>query len=111
MHIDKYRTDDGGYEDEDGVYSKTAREFLLESVLGWCGCGRPDDALLFVRDALWRIDGHIPLELDTGPAYFVYYVLDEKGLTEHGVGVPGWLTDKGRKLLEDLNEWAEQEGS
>ena len=43
----------------------------------------------------------------SGAAYFVYYVLDEKELTEHGTSVPGWLTEKGLTLLQDLNEYLE----
>ena len=32
-------------------------------------------------------------------------LLDEKGLTEHGSCIPGWLTEKGKHLLDDLNEY------
>lgn len=34
----------------------------------------------------------------------MWYWLDNKGYTEHGGSVPGWLTEEGWKLLEDLEE-------
>lgn len=40
-----------------------------------------------------------------GLEYFVYYFLDNKGFTEHGGSVPGWLTDKGREFIEDVTEF------
>ncbi len=111
MHIDKYKVAEGGYADGDETYFATAREFLVESVLGWCGCGRPDDVLMFVRDVLRSILHRRKVIGWYGMEYFVYYVLEEKGLIEHGCGLPGWLTDKGQDLLDDLNEWAQQEGA
>lgn len=38
-----------------------------------------------------------------GAEYFFWYWADEKGLIEHGGSVPGWLTDKGRMVLELLH--------
>lgn len=48
---------------------------------------------------------------DQGTQYFLLYWLDHhaQDLTEHGGSVPGWLTKKGKDLLEALareeNDW------
>jgi hypothetical protein len=121
MHIDRYKKPDGSYEDPEGCHHEDAESFLQTYVLGFCGCGRPEDSLAYVRDVLQHIDNLKQLVLDKkqtyeewtaagkklfatdGAEYFAFYVMDTKGLTAHGGSVPGWLTDKGRKMLEDLN--------
>lgn len=116
MHIDKYFKDDGYY-DKDDCYYEDAESFLATGVLDFCGCGMPDAALEHVRDSLqlikdlystenynkWR-EKELDLFNNYGVAYFMYYFLDNKGLTEHGGQVPGWLTLEGEELLEDLIE-------
>ena len=129
MHLDEWKQKDGSYIDQNEVHHDNAQDFIM-AMLGFCGCGRPEDALKFLRDSLKSIDFHtvmitrslsegfgvsnieycqwkdlvMQLFCNEGIAYFTYYVLEEKGLTEHGVGVPGWLTKEGKYLLEDLNE-------
>lgn len=121
MHIDKYKRGDG-YEAPNGSFYECAEDFLQSHVLGFCNCGRPEESLRYVRDALQHIDNlkqlvwekkqtHEEWEADgkkvfanAGAEYFAYYVLSEKGFEEHGGSVPGWLTDKGRELLDDLNK-------
>lgn len=102
----------------------------IGSLMGFCVCGRPEDALLRARrimrvvanlkDLVWTQDlnGRHPAyeawkkqvqELfhgDLGAEYLAWYWLDDKGLTEHGGGVPGWLTDKGERILRDLDSLA-----
>jgi hypothetical protein len=115
MHIDKYFKDDGYYDGD--TYYEDAESFLATAILDFCGCGMPDAALEHVRDALqlikdlydtnkydeWR-EKELKLFNSDGPAYFMYYFLDNKELTEHGGQVPGWLTLEGEELLDDLNE-------
>lgn len=98
--------------------------------LGFCGCGIPDDCMLFVRDYLelmkkrsdenddlsttdtWmenskKMDDLIrehPRELE----YIFYYWLDDKRLTEHGGSVPGWIDGDGYEVLDKLNQWSEE---
>jgi hypothetical protein len=99
----------------------------LGDLLGFCACGAPDLALDYVRRVLknvkrikeegWESDDeawdvwwktvYLPSvdELfhgDKGAEYLVYYLLDAKGLLEHGGSVPGWLTDLGEAVLADL---------
>jgi hypothetical protein len=105
--------------------------------LGFCGCGRPDDALLYVRNVLRHVhslktDGWPLLEGigpkpawdewikghrergetlfhgDTGAEYLVYYLLADKGLLEHGGSLPGWLTPEGEAILAELEAHSAQ---
>lgn len=105
---------------------------VVMHILGYCGCGRPEDALVFIRDGLQLIDEKLDptaertweelyqdwnRRLDkhfgsAGARYFFFYWADKEGLTEHGGSVPGWLSGSGRDLLEDLNEaLSEKRGS
>lgn len=93
--------------------------------LDWCCCGRPENALAFMRDALriigesvdansldalgeytdrkskfFGIHGGDPRE---GMGWSYLYMLDAAGLIEHGGGVgSGWLTGKGKEVLAFL---------
>lgn len=94
---------------------------LIQHKLNWCGCGMPDQAQRMIMKALRHIN-NLQLLVNENKLsweewnadskllfgyweYVIYYILDEKGLTEHGSGVPGWLTDKGKELLEELEEF------
>jgi len=122
MNIDKFKEEDGSYTDEVGIYYEDAESFIATGILGFCGCGCPDDALYYVRDCLHHVneikekvwENKITFEehqangkkifSSVGAEYFAYYFLDNKELTEHGSSVPGWLTQKGIEVLEDINE-------
>lgn len=121
MFIDKFKKGNGYY-DQEGCYYEDAESFIATGILGFCGCGMPDDAVEYVRKALQLIDDLTQLVYeekltieqwkerekliftDYGAEYFMWYFLDNKKLTEHGVSVPGWLTEKGTELLSDLIE-------
>lgn len=100
------------YLDENGVSHRSKKSYLQTEIFRFCGCGDPDSAMLFVRDMLKLLEERkgwseeIKKELPTdGVYYFVLYMLDDKGLTEHGSSVGGsWLTDKGKEVLADI-EW------
>ena len=42
---------------------------------------------------------------DVGVEYFVLYQLDRAGYTEHGGGVPGWLTPRGIAFREAIGRY------
>lgn len=113
------------YEQEDGTYIKDGTSYddaesLLCDLLGFCGCGLPDEALKYVYNVLNVINTlHTEVHTDKityevwqkncnnimfneGIAYFTYYILDSKSLTEHGGSVPGWLTPLGIDILNML---------
>jgi hypothetical protein len=103
--------------DAEGISHRSVRDYIGIELLGFCGCGCPDAAVVYVRDALagikavkdsgwteeaWRArDAQYASE---GERYFVWYRLDDLGLTEHGGSVPGWLTEKGEDWLLALDE-------
>lgn len=83
--------------------------------LGFCGCGDPEAALEFLRDTLNLLNKEFDERWDgmqkrfpDGPMSWTYlYMLDDKGLTEHGSNIRGcWLTDKGKDILSALNAYS-----
>jgi hypothetical protein len=125
MVLEKFRKDDA-YE-KDGIHYNDLEELVGTGFLSFCGCGCPDEAMQYVLDGLeliaedspdsfkdheawnvwWqghraKLDAHFKTD---GARYFFWYWADKEELTEHGGSVPGWLTEKGRQLLEALREW------
>lgn len=114
-----------GYKDESGVWVLPNgdvceyEEAALISMLGLCVCGTPNSAIRYIRDALQLVhdfaEGGVTYEDwrqsvkslfgSQGAEYFMWYWLDEKGFTDHGGAVPGWLTDWGKGMLAYLNEY------
>jgi hypothetical protein len=129
MTIDRYLTESGEYMKDDVWYPDEESILIAEYNLGFCGCGLPEAALMFLLLNLEYIDFRMigpdsfkdkegsnahwakvnEIESDIYPQYgsnyFVWYYLDNKGLTEHGGSVPGWLSEKGKLLLSDLREF------
>lgn len=115
MNIDKFKTPDGDYLDAEGTTFDTAED-LLCNMVGYCGCGDPEAALKYLAKVLhyisirFNIDPTESEKLESllfpvpGSMWHTYYMLDDKELTEHGSSVPGWLTDKGREIMEDIQE-------
>lgn len=126
MNIDAgHLQPDGTYKADDGCVYDDAQAFIHSGILGFCGCGRPQDNLRYLRAVLRHIENAKKLDkhrlnsdawraalkdwravgsLLMGQAeWFTLYVLAKMDLTEHG-GSAGasWLTDTGAKLLEDL---------
>lgn len=114
LHVDKYYIGKDGeeYTDQNGITFDSAKDLIAIGILNFCGCGDQDSALIFIRDVLEilgsdythsRFDGFFP-EDKQGMKYFTLYMLDNLGLEEHGISTPGWLTDKGKEVLEDLQK-------
>jgi len=114
--LERLTAQENGYIDSEGVYHSTPQDFIC-SQLNFCGCGTPNAALRHVRDALREIRDWSAERKDwpehvarcraiygsDGAEYFMYYFLDHHELTEHGGAVPGWLSEKGKQLLVDLD--------
>jgi hypothetical protein len=96
----------------------TPKTFYFE-YLGWCACGNPEEALIFMQEVLAllnarHIDGgwkaiHKALleklgsELQPGLYWSYLYMLDAAGLIEHGFNISGsWLTEQGQTVLAML---------
>lgn len=78
---------------------------------GWCGCGLPEKVWHLLEGMLECLSRHATLEeqrkliSDEGARYWILYDLDRMKLSEHGGSVDGsWLTDKGREVLDALQE-------
>ena len=95
------------YLDQEFPYSEDPVDRINCDLLGFCGCGFPDDVLFYIKHILGIVKTGDYLKTpkqDTGQIYFAFYVLTVKGFLEHGSSVPGWLTAKGEDLLADLQE-------
>ena len=70
----------------------------------YCACGRPEVFLSYLRNYLRLVEiKDSAASKDVWAPY--WYFCDEKGFTEHGGSVLGaWLTDKGKEMLEKLDE-------
>ncbi len=113
--IDKLKKDERGgdeykYIDEKGCSHRSKKEYLQSIVLGFCGCGSPDDVMLYVRDYLVKQQGNEWGNYEDIPYMFLAYWASHNGFTEHGTTVRcSWLTDKGEELLADINWCVENE--
>lgn len=120
MYTDQFKQPQGNYKSPDGCSFDTAEDYLQIELMKFCGCGHPDYNLQYIRDVLlhvdrlkqevwekitpydsWNADGK-KLFTSDGQEYFTYYVLTERELIEHGGSVPGWLTELGYQVLEEL---------
>lgn len=115
--IEQHKQPDGWYR-YDGCDYQDAAELLRSRILV-CGCGMPEAAMLFVVEMLecfsdlgsaktraemdaWceqRRATEARLMQSDGARYFVYYLLNELGLLEHGGSVPGWPTEEGKAFV------------
>ena len=124
MYIDKFKKD-GYYVDKDGAQYEDATGFIHSGLMGFCGCGMPEDSLRYVREGM-RILRNLQSDVDKddvedhyrrhkeackahfgsdGAEYFFWYWLnDTMEWAEHGGSVPGWLTETGEAILADLEQ-------
>ena len=106
----KYVGDESGrdvcnYEDENGVAYDSKKEYLQITLLGFCGCGNPDDVMVYVRDMLRQLLVKKWGDYEDMPYMFFVYWANNKGFAEHGISARcSWLTEKGIELLSDI-EW------
>lgn len=94
----------GGYKDSTGKIWDTPIDMLTmsEDWLGFCGCGTSEE-IEYIAEGLKAIgNGHdhsVEYFGTAAAAQFFYKVADDKGLTNHGGSVPGWVDDKGRQFI------------
>lgn len=117
LHIDQYKNQTGKYCHSNlGIETECPFEFIQLAILGFCGCGEPSGNLDYVRIGLKLLQEATELEREdyakersrifgtNGSVNFFYYWADKEELTEHGGCLPGWLSPKGKVLLEDLEK-------
>ncbi len=133
-----YRKDDR-YVADNGAEWDDIHTFVLEGLMGFCGCGMPEhvanlieDGLQHIKDLMeirdgnhnrpgsdpkWKEDwdgwNRRGLEIFGNPGceYLLYYCFDNAGLTEHGGAVPGWLSDLGEDVLKEMKTQSTPEDS
>ena len=74
--------------------------------LGFCNCGRPEDALRSIKRCLeaHADDNDMPYPITECEWVIVYY-LEREGYLEHGSNISAaWRTDHGDLLLQQLEE-------
>lgn len=90
--------------DEGGCSWQSKKNYLQTEVLGFCGCGDPDDIMLYVKEFLEKLERQDWGKYEDRPYMFLIYWADHNGFTEHGTTARcSWLTDKGKELLNDIN--------
>lgn len=125
MKFSDFATEHGGYIDKDGCSYDDKEELLQAGILEMCCCGNPELNLWYVMRGLEVVESRRDYTPEgyaksraladevfksTESENFFYYWTAARDYTEHGGSIPGWLTEKGRDLLEMLREWwAERE--
>jgi hypothetical protein len=105
-----------GLGEEVEEYDFSDRKAIFGS-LSFCGCGKSDQALRYIKNGLEHIKKRSEIEDvnsieqselavfgQEGAATFFYYWADHERLIDHGSSVPGWLDEKGELLLQKLTE-------
>jgi hypothetical protein len=118
QNFDRFKNPSGdGYIDDNGAHHETADMVIQTGMLGFCGCGSPDENVSLLGKVLRLINSRQELTYDEwiikvrevlpngDIEYFMWYWLDKEEYTEHGGSVPGWLTPKGEQLLSDIEQW------
>lgn len=121
MYIDKFKKGEF-WVDEAGCQYQDVESFIEMGLFDFCGCGQPDAVREYVRQSLQLVNDLKQLVWENKMTYyewnkrksdlfktdeaefFMWYWLDNKGYTEHGGGMPGWLTVDGEEILSDLDE-------
>jgi len=101
--------------------ARQARD-LWFGILGFCGCGMPDDVLLLLGKALatsspsdsgltgFERVRELVKDNDEVAAFLIQYVLDRAGLSEHGSAVSSsWPTAAGVELVEYVTSLGKDE--
>lgn len=101
--IDKLKREGVYWVDEGGCSHETRASYLQTEIMGLCGCGNPDEVMMYIASMLKKLDNKEYGEYEDMPYMFFVYWADDKGFVEHGTSVRlPWLTDKGKELLADI---------
>lgn len=133
LHQYDYGNPNGRYVAENGAEWDDLETFVLEGIMGFCGCGQPWAVNDLIHQGLQHIQNLTELRDKTnfsnpeskktwdveykeweeqglklfgakGSEVLFYYVLDKANLTDHGGSVPGWLSPLGQEILTELNK-------
>jgi len=97
------KKDGQGWLDKNGCYWDTKKNYLLLEVLGFCGCGVPEEVGKYIKKMLKKLDNKEWESYESIHYMFFVYWANDKELAEHGTTARcSWLTDKGKSVLEHL---------
>lgn len=130
--LEELLNDQGKYVATNGATFGDVETFILEGLMGFCGCGKPWAAnkvlyksLLHIEslcqfrdrnsgipgsDSQWTKDfdswnkAGVELFGNEGIEMLIYYMLNKAEMIEHGGSVPGWLSPLGESCLKHLKE-------
>lgn len=76
--------------------------------LGICGCGNPEMVYRLIHVVLKEIlESRVRVDDEVGYYDYMIYQLNEQGFLEHEYSIYGsWVTERGKKLIEALDEMA-----
>lgn len=80
----------------------------LVDELNICGCGCPENVYRLIHVVMKEIcESRVRTDDEIGFYDYMIYQLNEQGFLEHGSSIYGsWVTKKGEKLVEVLDEMA-----
>ena len=87
----------------------TGNEFVkLIDELGICGCGCPEKVFRLIHVVMKEIrESRVRTDDEVGYYDYMIYKLNEQGFLEHGSSIySSWVAEKGKKLIEALDEMA-----
>lgn len=103
-----------GFKSPAGVFYEKKSDYLLTSILPFCGCGDPESLGRYVKEMLLKhvkqtnSDSYLCWDVtqyDDLPVMFFLSWADREGYIEHGTTIRcSWMTEKGDELLKDLIE-------
>jgi hypothetical protein len=103
--LDKLKKDDKleGWLSPDEIYYENRESYIEQEILGFCGCGNPEDIRNYVKDMLIKLVNKEWGDYEDYPYMFFVYWANDKGFAEHGTTARcSWLTKLGKELLSDL---------
>lgn len=102
--IDKLKKLEDGFEDAKGLFWQTEADYLQCDILGFCGCGNPEEVMIYVKQFLEKLEKQDWGQYEDMPYMFLIYWANDKNFAEHGTTARcSWLTDTGKELLRDIN--------
>lgn len=103
--LQKTDIEDFPWKDENDCLHTSKAGYLQTEFLGFCGCGDPDDTMLYVKEMFEKLDKQEWGDYEDRAYMFFVYWANDKGFAEHGITARcSWLTPLGKELLKDMNE-------
>lgn len=98
--------------DENGYCWESKASYLQIEIMGFCGCGNPDEIMEYVKEMLEKLNSRNWGLYEDKPYMFFVYWANDKDFAEHGTTARcSWLTEKGKELLSDIKLCIQEEAN